>query len=42
MEQMHTYNELKDLAQALIGKLAVLEGCTSAELYPHFGLDLAD
>lgn len=42
IDQLHTYNECKDVAQALIGKLALIEGCTTKELYPRFDLNLDD
>ncbi|PJF16569.1 hypothetical protein PSACC_03571 [Paramicrosporidium saccamoebae] len=42
IEKLHKYNEYKDLAQALIGRLAVLEGCITRELYPRFDLELDD
>lgn len=42
LDKLHTYNEVKDFAQALIGQLAVLEGCTTKELYPRYGLELDD
>lgn len=42
IEKLHRYNDVKDLAQALIGRLAVMEGCTTRELYPRFDLCLDD
>lgn len=42
IKRLHEYNEAKDLAQALLGVLAVQEGCTTKELYPRFDLDLDD
>jgi hypothetical protein len=42
IQQLHEYNEAKDLAQALIGKLAVLQNCTTKGLYPQFELELDD
>lgn len=42
IDKLHAYNEIKDLAQALIGRLAVIEGCTTKELYPRFDLNLED
>jgi len=42
ISRLHQYNEAKDLAQALLGQLAILEGCTTRELYPKFGLSLTD
>lgn len=42
METLHRYNEAKDTAQALIGKLAQLTGTTTKELYPNFNLSVDD
>ncbi|XP_062063442.1 DNA repair protein SWI5 homolog [Lepus europaeus] len=40
--QLHEYNDIKDVAQMLLGKLAVIRGVTTKELYPEFGLDMND
>lgn len=42
IKDLHEYNEIKDLAQILIGKIAQLEGTTTRGLYPKFGLELDD
>ena len=42
MDRLHRYNEAKDLAQALIGKLAQLTGTTTRSLYSKFGLSFDD
>lgn len=42
MDRLHRYNEAKDMAQALIGKLAQLTGKTTKDLYPDFNLSLDD
>ncbi|XP_063288697.1 DNA repair protein SWI5 homolog [Pelobates fuscus] len=39
---LHEYNELKDTGQLLLGRLAVLRGVTTKDLYAEFGLDLED
>ncbi|XP_051052002.1 DNA repair protein SWI5 homolog [Phodopus roborovskii] len=39
---LHEYNDIKDVAQMLLGKLALTQGVTIKELYPDFGLDLSD
>ncbi|KAF7486413.1 DNA repair protein SWI5 homolog [Marmota monax] len=39
---LHEYNDIKDVGQMLLGKLAVIRGVTSKELYPEFGLDVND
>uniref|UniRef100_A0A2K6FI05 DNA repair protein SWI5 homolog n=1 Tax=Propithecus coquereli TaxID=379532 RepID=A0A2K6FI05_PROCO len=40
--QLHEYNDIKDVGQMLLGKLAVIRGVTTKELYPEFGLDMND
>ena len=42
IHQLHTYNELKDTAQMLMGKLASMEGTTTKKLYMRFDLNLDD
>ena len=42
METLHRYNEAKDKAQALIGRLAQLSGITTKDLYPKFDLSFDD
>ena len=42
MDRLHRYNEAKDTAQALLGKLAHLTGTTTRDLYPNFNLSLED
>lgn len=39
---LHEYNDIKDVAQMLLGKLALTRGVTTKELYPDFDLDLSD
>uniref|UniRef100_A0ABM5F767 DNA repair protein SWI5 homolog n=1 Tax=Pogona vitticeps TaxID=103695 RepID=A0ABM5F767_9SAUR len=39
---LHEYNEIKDVGQMLLGRLAVIRGVTTKEIYPEFGLDLND
>ncbi|XP_054853638.1 DNA repair protein SWI5 homolog [Eublepharis macularius] len=39
---LHEYNEIKDTGQMLLGRLAVIRGVTTKELYPEFDLDLND
>ncbi|KAG8844931.1 hypothetical protein FRB91_002213 [Serendipita sp. 411] len=39
---LHSYNESKDAAQALIGKLAVATGTTVRELHQKYGLSSED
>ena len=42
IHKLHEYNEVKDIGQLLLGKLAEVEGTTTATLYEQFGLDLDD
>lgn len=42
ISQLHEYNDIKDAGQMLLGKLAVIRGVTTKELYPEFGLDMND
>lgn len=37
---LHTYNEVKDAAQALLGFIAMKRDCTLKEVYESFGLDV--
>ncbi|XP_029816366.1 DNA repair protein SWI5 homolog [Manacus vitellinus] len=39
---LHEYNEIKDAGQMLLGKLAVIRGVTTKELYPEYDLELSD
>ncbi|XP_072287640.1 DNA repair protein SWI5 homolog [Pyxicephalus adspersus] len=39
---LHEYNELKDTGQMLMGRLAVLRGITSKDLYSELGMDVED
>lgn len=40
IDALHEYNEIKDVGQMLLGKIAELEGTTTTDLYERFGLDL--
>ncbi|XP_069093074.1 DNA repair protein SWI5 homolog [Pleurodeles waltl] len=39
---LHEYNDLKDVGQLLMGRLAVLRGVTTKDLYKEFDLDVED
>lgn len=40
IDTLHEYNEIKDSGQTLLGKLAEVEGTTTACLYDRYGLEL--
>lgn len=42
IDHLHEYNEVKDAAQLLMGRLAEVQGTTVAELYKQFDLSLDD
>uniref|UniRef100_UPI00398EBCBA DNA repair protein SWI5 homolog isoform X2 n=1 Tax=Pristiophorus japonicus TaxID=55135 RepID=UPI00398EBCBA len=41
IDQLHEYNDIKDVGQTLLGKL-VIRGVTTRDLYSEFGLELED
>lgn len=42
IDLLHEYNEIKDVGQLLLGKIAEVQGTTTAELYERFELNLDD
>ncbi|XP_051787737.1 DNA repair protein SWI5 homolog isoform X2 [Erpetoichthys calabaricus] len=42
IKQLHEYNDIKDIGQMLLGKLATIRGATTKDLYVEFHLDLED
>ncbi|XP_059812640.1 DNA repair protein SWI5 homolog [Hypanus sabinus] len=42
IDQLHEYNDIKDVGQILLGKLALVRGVTIKDLYGEFGLELDD
>ncbi|EGC35735.1 hypothetical protein DICPUDRAFT_78588 [Dictyostelium purpureum] len=42
LDKVHQYNEIKDSCQAIIGKLAELEGLTIAQMNKKLGIDEND
>jgi len=42
IDKLHEYNDLKDVAQMVLGKLAEIEGTTTRHLYERYDLDLDD
>ncbi|KAF4082705.1 hypothetical protein AMELA_G00154670 [Ameiurus melas] len=39
---LHEYNDIKDIAQTLLGRLAGLRSVTTRDLYAQFGMELDD
>jgi len=42
IENLHEYNDIKDVGQMLLGRLAEVEQTTTKSLYGRYGLDLDD
>ncbi|GIQ79906.1 DNA repair protein, Swi5 [Kipferlia bialata] len=42
MEAMHTYNDLRDLAMQLAGRIAEQRGVTTKSVYGDFGIDFSE
>ncbi|RUO96543.1 hypothetical protein BC936DRAFT_141863, partial [Jimgerdemannia flammicorona] len=42
IRRLHEYNEIKDVGQMLLGKVAATEGTTIKKMYERFGVDLDD
>ncbi|KAF3702150.1 DNA repair protein SWI5 -like protein SAE3 -like protein [Channa argus] len=42
INMLHEYNDIKDIGQSLLGRIAALRGTTTQDLYTHFGLELDD
>ncbi|XP_071511030.1 uncharacterized protein [Diadema antillarum] len=42
IKKMHEYNELKDMAQMLLGRIASLEGVTTRQLHEEMGIHDGD
>jgi len=40
--QLHDYNEIKDVAQMVLGRIAVNEGVTTKDLYERYQLSIDD
>ncbi|XP_061655127.1 DNA repair protein SWI5 homolog [Phyllopteryx taeniolatus] len=42
IDMLHEYNDIKDIGQSLLGRIAALRGTTTRDLYSHFSLELGD
>lgn len=42
IEKLHDYNEMKDIGQMLLGRLAIVENVCTKDLYERYGLNLED
>ncbi|XP_061763268.1 DNA repair protein SWI5 homolog [Nerophis ophidion] len=42
IDMLHEYNDIKDMGQSLLGKMAAVRRTTTRDLYRHFGLELDD
>ncbi|KAM6902118.1 DNA repair protein SWI5 homolog [Xenentodon cancila] len=42
IDKLHEYNDIKDIGQSLLGRIAALRGTTTRDLYTRFGLELDD
>lgn len=38
MKALHKYNDIKDAAQIVLGRLAIIEGVTVAEIHRNYNL----
>jgi hypothetical protein len=42
IQELHDYNDLKDAGQALLGRLAEIEGITTRDMYKRYNLETDD
>lgn len=41
LDELHKYNDIKDMTQLVIGSLSIIRGVTAAELHREFDLELS-
>ncbi|ESO86451.1 hypothetical protein LOTGIDRAFT_129178, partial [Lottia gigantea] len=42
INKLHEYNEMKDIGQMILGRIATLKGVRSQDLYNEYSLNLED
>ncbi|CAG5122415.1 unnamed protein product, partial [Candidula unifasciata] len=42
IEKLHEYNEIKDVGQMVLGRIAVIQGVQTKDLYERYGLKFSD
>jgi len=42
IEKLHEYNEIKDVGQMVLGRIASIKGVQTKDLYEEYGLNLDD
>ena len=42
IEKLHQYNEMKDIGQIVLGRIALAQGIQTKDLYKRYGLNFSD